>query len=123
MAKPPQLVSQHLENISREALERYQKIIRDYVQKRQGVYALYRRGKLYYVGLASHLNWRLKHHLKDRHGESWSRFSVYLTIDDSHLREIEPLLLRVVQPKPPGNKVRGKFSRSEKSAQALHRGI
>lgn len=113
MAKPPQLVCQHLENISREALESYQTIIRDYVRKKQGVYALYRSGKLYYVGLAIDLNWRLKHHLKDRHGESWSRFSVYLTVGDSHLRELESLLLRVVQPKPPGNKVRGKFSRSE----------
>lgn len=113
MAKPPQLVCQHLENISREALEEYQKIIRDYVRKHQGVYALYQREKLYYVGLAGDLNQRLKHHLKDRHGESWDRFSVYLTIGDSHLRELESLLLRVVQPKPPGNKIRGKFSRSE----------
>jgi hypothetical protein len=113
MAKPPQLVCQHLENISRDALEKYQKIIRTYVRKRQGVYALYRRGKLYYVGLASDLNWRLKHHLRDRHRESWSRFSVYLTIGDSHLRELESLLLRVVQPKPPGNKQGGKFRQSE----------
>jgi hypothetical protein len=44
MAKPAQLVCQHLENISREALEKYQKIIRNYVRGRQGVYALCRRG-------------------------------------------------------------------------------
>lgn len=64
-----QLVSRHLENISSEALEKYQDIVRRYVRGRQGVYALYRRGKLYYVGLAGNLRSRLRHHLKDRHGQ------------------------------------------------------
>lgn len=96
MARRTPLVCQHLENISRHALEQYQDIIRDYVRHRQGVYALYRRGKLYYVGLASNLRSRLAHHLKDRHGDSWDRFSVYLTIGDSHLRELESLILQIV---------------------------
>ena len=47
MSKRVPLVSQHLENISRVALEKYQDIIRQYVRRRQGVYALYRRGKLH----------------------------------------------------------------------------
>jgi hypothetical protein len=47
MGKKNPLVSQHLENIFREALEKYQGIIRRYVRGRQGVYALYRRGKLH----------------------------------------------------------------------------
>jgi hypothetical protein len=59
MRETSQLVCQHLENISRDALAKYQKIIRQYVRHRQGVYALYRRGKLYYVGLAGDLRWRL----------------------------------------------------------------
>ncbi len=111
MSKRAQLVCQHLENISREALEKHQEIIRAYVRGRQGVYALYRRGKLYYVGLATNLRNRLKIHLKDRHGRSWDRFSVYLTIGDSHLRELEAVILRTVRPS--GNKQRGKFARSE----------
>ena len=44
MAKRTPLVCQQLENISRQALERYQDIIRRHVRRRQGVYALYRRG-------------------------------------------------------------------------------
>ena len=111
MARPKPLVCQHLENISRQALEKYQHLIRQYVRNRHGVYALYRRGKLYYVGLASNLRTRLSHHLKDRHGESWDRFSVYVTIGDSHLRELESLLLRIVKTK--GNKQKGKFAKSE----------
>jgi hypothetical protein len=76
MAKRTQLVCQHLENISRDALEKYLPIVRRYVVRRQGVYALYRRGKLYYVGLASDLRWRLNAHLKDRLAPHWDRFRV-----------------------------------------------
>lgn len=111
MKRITSLVCQHLENISRGALEEYQDIIRQYVRGRQGVYALYRRGKLYYVGLATNLRNRLDHHLRDRHADSWDRFSVYITIGDHHLRELEALILRTV--KPAGNKQKGKFAKSE----------
>lgn len=121
MKKRAQLVCQHLENISRAALERDPEIIYQYVRGRQGVYALYRRGKLYYVGLATNLRNRLKHHLKDRHGHSWDRFSVYLTIGDHHLRELEALILRTV--KPTGNKQKGKFARSEDLHRRFRRDI
>ena len=105
------LVCQHLENISRDALGKHQKMIKQYVRRRNGVYALYRKEKLYYVGLAKNLRSRLKSHLHDRHGSSWDRFSVYLTIGEQHLRELESLILRIVQPK--GNKQKGKFPKSE----------
>jgi len=45
MKKCAQLVCRHLENISREALERDPEIIHQCVRRRQGVYALYRRGR------------------------------------------------------------------------------
>ena len=111
MAKHTPLVSQYLEKISRAALEKYQRIIREYVAKRHGVYALYRRDRLYYVGLASNLRIRLRDHLRDRHGQSWDRFSVYLTIGDSHIKELESLVLKIVD--PPGNKQAGKFGKAE----------
>ena len=121
MSKKNPLVSQHLENIFREALEKYQDIVRRYVRRRQGIYALYRRNKLYYIGLASNLRSRLAHHLRDHHKESWDRFSVYLTIGDSHLKELESLILRVVKPK--GNKQKGKFLKSEDIRRRFARDI
>jgi len=121
MSKRMPLVSQHLESISREALEKYQDIVRRYVRRRQGVYALYRRNKLYYIGLASNLRSRLAHHLRDHHQASWDRFSVYLTIGDSHLKELESLILRVVKPK--GNKQKGKFLRSDDVRRRFARDI
>lgn len=56
MAKSPlinmnHLARHHLENISRDALEKHQQIIKQYVRRRNGVYALYRKEKLYYVAL------------------------------------------------------------------------
>src|ERR1035437_7841317 len=122
MAKSTQLLSQHLENISSDALEKYQEIIRNYVRGREGIYALYKRDKLYYVGLARNLRTRLKQHLNDRHGKKWDRFSVYLTVGgDSHIKELESLALRIVKPK--GKKVKGKLGRSEDLRRKFRRDV
>jgi hypothetical protein len=117
MEKKTQLVCQYLENVSREALENYQDIIKEYVYRRQGIYALYNNNKLYYIGLATNLRSRLRRHLNDRHGDSWDRFSVYLTIGDSHIKELESLILRVV--KTSGNRQKGKFNKAENLQRKL----
>jgi hypothetical protein len=104
----PGLVVEYLENISRNAIKRYPDIITEYARRRSGVYALYKGEELYYVGLAKNLRSRLHGHLKDRHALAWNRFSVYLTKDDEHIKELESLVLRIASPK--GNRVAGKFS-------------
>lgn len=120
-SKKPKLVTQYLENISSEGFEKHSDIIRKFVRGRIGIYALYRRGKLYYAGLASDLRGRLKSHSRDRHKQLWDTFSVYLTIGDQHLRELESLILRVVQ--PPGNRQLGKFSGAQKLNREFRREI
>jgi hypothetical protein len=100
-------------------LEQYAPLIRDIVGKRHGVYALYSREKLYYVGLATNLKGRLGSHLRDRHKGLWDRFSVYLTIDHGHIKELESLVIRIAQPK--GNRQQGKFAKSENLAKSLRR--
>lgn len=121
MRKTPKLVTQFLEKIAREALQSHFDIVRTFVGRRNGVYALYRKGKLYYVGLASDLRGRLKTHLKDRHGDAWDSFSVYLTIGDQHLRELESLMHRIAE--PPGNKQLGKFSGAESIIRKFDKAI
>jgi hypothetical protein len=116
-----QLVSQHLENISRTALEKYQNILKEYVKGRHGVYALYSKGHLYYVGLASNLRNRLKTHLTDRHAQTWDSFSVYLTIKDSHLHELETLILKIASPK--GNKISGNFINAQNLKPMLKKAV
>jgi hypothetical protein len=115
------LVSEYLENISGNALADRQAFFKASVHKRNGVYALYRRNKLYYVGLAVNMQGRIKDHLKDRHGGLWDRFSMYLTKGDDHIRELESLLLRIVS--PPGNRQIGRFKGAKNLGKDLRRWI
>jgi hypothetical protein len=85
----------HLENVSRELLSRHPDVVAGFIGRNVGIYALYRKKKLYYVGLATGLRGRLRAHVKNQHSGSWDRFSIYQTIKDQHLREIEALLLRM----------------------------
>jgi len=119
--RKPKLVTQYLEDISREALDSHADIVRDFVGRRTGIYALYRRGKLYYTGLAKDLIFRLKTHLKKKPRDSWDSFSVYLTIGEKNLHELESLVLRMVQ--PPGNSQLGRFSGAEDLWRKFDRGI
>jgi hypothetical protein len=105
------LVVQHLEGIAGAALDEYPDVIREFIRGRNGVYALYKRDRLYYVGLARNLRSRLRGHTRDRHAGKWDRFSIYLTENDEHLKELESLILRIVDTR--GNKVTGKFIASE----------
>lgn len=99
------LLKGHLENVSGKVLQQYPDIVRELIHRQHGIYALYKRGKLQYVGLASSLRNRLTTHLRDRHKGTWDRFSVYLTIKSEHTGELESLLLRIFNPS--GNRVRG----------------
>ena len=120
--KESPLVSQYLERISREAVVKYRPLLEAHVRHREGIYALYKKKKLYYVGLASDLRWRLRQHLKDHHGHSWDRFSVYLTVGEKHLKELETLILHITW-KPLGNEQKGRFKYSENLKRTLKREI
>jgi hypothetical protein len=115
------LVHGHLENVSRDLLENHRDIVREFIGRNAGIYALYRKNRLYYVGLATALRGRLKAHGKNKHGQSWDRFSIYLTVKDQHLREIEALMLRIAH--PPGAKQRGKLARSRDMRGRIARAI
>lgn len=121
MARPSGLLVQYLEGISWRVMETYPEIVRNMIRRRSGLYALYRKDRLYYVGLASNLMGRLKGHLRDRHKGLWDRFNVYLTSDEEHIKELESLLLRIVTPQ--GNRVRGKFGRAENLYPSLSRAM
>jgi len=104
------IVIGHLERMGRGVFSRFQKQITECVKGSFGVYALYRQNKLYYIGLASNLKSRIRGHLKDKHGGSWTHFSLYIFRRESHIRELESLLLRIAYPE--GNIQRGKLKGS-----------
>ena len=113
------IVIGHLEKVERGVFGRFQKQITECVKGSFGVYALYRRNKLYYIGLAGNLKGRIKGHLKDKHGGSWTHFSLYVFRRESHIRELESLLLRIAYPE--GNVQKGKLSGSTNLKRKLRR--
>lgn len=121
MPSKDHLVIEHLENIGAEVFEKYAAVITRFVDRRNGIYALYKGEALYYVGLASNLKGRVKQHLSDRHARKWDRFSVYLTQGDRFLKEMESLLLRITPTE--GNRVKGKLSGSRDLKRDLHKNI
>lgn len=103
--KSDSLVSEFFEKVSWELLEKYPQIVKEMIRGKAGVYALYNDTELYYVGLAADLHRRLKQHIKDRHGDYWNHFSVYLVTEDEHAKPLESLVLRIASPE--GNSVKG----------------
>ena len=110
-SKARPLLSGYLERISSRVFDRFPEQLTELVGSEHGIYALYKKDRLYYVGLASNLKRRIRHHMKDRHSGEWDRFSVYLVRKSDHIKELESLILRIVDPS--GNVVTGKLSRSE----------
>jgi hypothetical protein len=121
MAAKGQLVSEYLEKISGDILQDYPDVIRSYVKGKHGIYALYRRNRLYYVGQASNLRMRLGQHLKDRHAGKWDRFSIYITTTADHMRDLESLIIRIASPQE--NRVRGGFVATENLRERLRQDI
>ena len=105
------IVVGHLEKINSKIFDQNKSLITEMIKSRHGIYALYRREKLYYVGLAIDLRKRLNQHLTDRHKGKWTHFSLYILRKAEHLRETETLLLRIAD--PTGNAVKGKLRRSK----------
>ncbi|HUU15689.1 MAG TPA: DUF2924 domain-containing protein [Sedimentisphaerales bacterium] len=104
------IIQGHMEKVSSAVFERYLNEITSLISGNQGVYALYRRQKLYYIGLASNLKWRIRHHLKDKHSGKWDRFSLYVIRKEDHIREVEALLVHIAE--PAGNSQKGRLKKS-----------
>jgi hypothetical protein len=88
-------------------------------QRGRGIYVLYSKGKIYYIGLSKRsLRGRLRGHaLRDRHKGKWDSFSFYRIGKTKYIKDIESLLLRVFR--PPGNRVAGKFGRKYNLAKIM----
>lgn len=107
------LPSELLEEVSFK--EGLQEIMRGY----SGLYVLYKHNRLYYIGLANNLYWRLYSHTKDKHRNKWDRFAIFRVDRVRYLKDIESLLLRVAD--PPGNAVSGHFHRDADLTKVLRR--
>ena len=73
-----------------------------------GIYALYDNHGLYYVGLAgTSLRSRIKRHTVNKHHKKWKRFSWYHVPNVRAIKDLESVLISVLDPK--GNTNKGKL--------------
>ena len=104
------LVIGYLERIERKVFSDFSKQLTDLIGDQHGVYALYKRDRLYYVGLATNLRRRINHHLQDKHAGKWDRFSLYLVRKEDQIKELESLIIRISD--PTGNAAKGRLPRA-----------
>ncbi len=74
-----------------------------------GIYALYRKDRLHYVGLTANLLGRINRHLNDRHANKWDGFVIFRIKRVDYLKDIETLITHLIE--IPGNRVKGKVPR------------
>jgi len=116
-----QLVMEYLERYPGDILTTFPGVIREFIRGKHGIYALYRKSELYYVGLATDLSRRLKQHLNDRHSGKWDRFSIYITREQQHMRDLESLVLRISTPS--GNRDSGEIPGAKRLNRTFTREI
>jgi hypothetical protein len=99
--------------------EEFRRELEDLLQGYSGIYALYDRGNLYYVGLTEDLFRRLRSHGKRLHRKRWDSFTVFRIQRVRYLKDIETLIHHLVD--CPGNKVRGQVPRDADLSRILRR--
>src|SRR3990172_5165047 len=118
------LIGSHLGGIKRALLEGEKRpafldFLNQHAPAARGIYALYdKRGRLYYAGKASDLQRRLNQHLKDRHGDSWDRMTLFVVSKLANVAELEGLV--VATAKPPGNKQKPKLGQDLRKSLRRH---
>jgi len=108
-SKKGALVKGFLERKDRKAFEILLPEYKDVIGDSSGIYALYKGNKLYYVGIAKNLLWRVDNHTRDKHKNKWDKVSFFVIDRHRYSKDIETIILRIANPK--GNETRGKFER------------
>jgi len=80
--------------------------LRQMMRRYAGIYVLYKRNRLYYIGLTKDLLGRIRWHLKDRHAGKWDQFTIFRIQRVRYLKDIETLIHHLIE--TPGNRVRGR---------------
>jgi hypothetical protein len=95
----------------------FKKRLKEIMKDFSGIYALYRRDSLYYVGLTKDLFGRIKGHLKNRHRGKWDSFIIFRIKRVKYLKDIETLITHLVN--VPGNRQKGRVPRDADINQIL----
>lgn len=113
------LVKGFLEKKDRQGFELLLPEYRKVIGESSGIYALYQGEKLYYVGIAKNLLWRVDNHTRDKHKNKWDKVSFFVIDKHKFSKDIETVILRIAEPK--GNGTRGKFLQHYALQDALNK--
>jgi hypothetical protein len=119
--KKGSLIKEVLEGVSSDYFGAVHKELKRALHEKAGIYALYKKNRLYYVGLASSLYGRIRWHQFDRHKGKWDNFSLFVIKDPKYLKDIETSVVRIA--KPAGNKAKGRILHHGALARVLRRSI
>jgi hypothetical protein len=101
------LIRAYAEELPGTALEVFWREFKVLLQGQSGIYVLRKEGVPHYVGQASNLPYRIRHHLRDRLRGKWDGFSFYVVARTRYLTDLETLLSRIINPR--GAKVIGRL--------------
>ena len=105
------LVKGFIPPIKRQFLESdlFKKEIKKMLRGNSGLYVLYDKDELYYVGITSRdLFSRLYQHTRDKHKNKWDKFSVFIVRRGKYLKDIETMAHLISS--PPANVWKGRFT-------------
>ena len=97
------LVTYKLYKTPVKVLVNFKEALINKIGSKSGIYALHKGNKIYYVGKATKLKSRIRHHLKDRHEGLWDAFSLYVIENRRIVPELEKILISLIRPE--GNKL------------------
>lgn len=96
------IITKKLQNVNVAALKQLPFILTALLGSQSGIYVLYKKDTLYYIGKAVDLQRRLVQHLRDHHQKKWDTFSLFVVKNRKHIGDLESLLITICEPK--GNK-------------------
>ena len=95
----------------------FRKRLKEIMKGYAGIYALYKKKRLYDVGLTRNLFGRINWHLNDRHAGRWDQFIIFRIKRVNYLKDIETLLTHLVDTR--GNRVKGNVPRDADISRVL----
>jgi hypothetical protein len=117
MGSASTFILEHLEQVSTKAFDVRRTELEEVLGRKPGIYALYFKSRLTYVGRAKCLYRRINQHRRDRHGGRWDRFSAYVTRRADLSHEVEAIALRIMMPS--ANRKGGRLRRSTNLTREL----
>ena len=92
------LIKYALDDVKRESFDAIRKELKGILNKRSGIYALYKHGKVVKVGLSTGLYGRVKGHSKNKEWD-WDTASFFVIKKVKYISDVETAVNRIAKPR------------------------